>query len=95
MKILFIVFTLSFSNLFACRSLFDCSIGSRCEKPPGSQLGVCKGGMNPGNIHDKKPVKKIGDMTGKYGDKCSYDLDCGIGGKCAKEGPGSLYGTCI
>ena len=33
------------------------------------------------------------DDDGTYGDTCSFDTDCGIGGRCAKS-PGSLSGAC-
>jgi hypothetical protein len=33
------------------------------------------------------------DSDGTYGDTCSFDVDCGPGGKCAKGN--GIYGTCL
>jgi hypothetical protein len=33
------------------------------------------------------------DADGTYGDTCSFDVDCGPGGKCVKGG--GIYGTCM
>lgn len=82
------------SLAFSCSGDLDCSIGSKCVKPRGSMYGYCMGGMNPGNQHDNQPARNPLDMTGRQGNTCSGDLDCGIGGRCAK-GRGSMYGTCL
>ena len=80
-------------NTFACKFDLDCSTGSRCVKSLGSMNGVCKGGLNPGNKYDKKPVKKFGDMKKTYGNTCVYSFDCGVGGVCSKE-LGNIRGVC-
>lgn len=77
-----------------CTSNLDCEIGSSCLKSGGFlQPGVCIGGMNPGNKHDKAPVYNPNDRSDTIGETCSYDLDCGMGRRCLKSGY-NMYGTC-
>jgi hypothetical protein len=76
-----------------CAFDLDCAIGSKCYKPSGSLYGWCVGGMSPGNSNDKKPAYDPMDLTGKKGNTCSFDLDCGIGGQCVKDS--GIYGTCL
>jgi len=78
---------------FACSFDTDCNVGSKCVKSPGAIYGICVGGLNPGNSYDTKPKKFFPDLNGTYGDTCSFDTDCGPGGKCIK-GSG-IYGTCM
>ena len=80
--------------LLACSFDTDCQPGSKCVKPGGSLYGYCMGGLFPGNTNDQKPAYNPLDLTGQQGNTCSFDLDCGVGGKCAKK-RGSIYGTCI
>ena len=93
MKILIAaMFLLVATPALACNFDLDCGIGSKCVKQRGSLDGVCAGGMNPGNDYDRKPYRNPMDMTGRKGNTCSFDLDCGIGGRCVKSG---LNGVCM
>ena len=78
----------------ACAFDLNCNIGSKCMKPSGSLYGYCVGGMFPGNSNDSQPAYNPLDISGKQGDTCSWDLECGIGNKCYKPNF-SLYGTCL
>ena len=82
------------SPAHACVFDTDCEIGSQCLKQDGSLQGFCVGGMNPGNANDRRPTRDPLDLTGKRGNTCSFDTDCGIGGRCFKSS-GSLHGTCM
>ena len=72
----------------------DCQFGSTCLKSSGSLYGYCVGGMNPGNDNDRRPARDPLDMTGKRGNTCTSDFDCGIGGSCVKSS-WSFRGTCL
>ena len=84
---------LTISSATACSFDTDCSPGSRCLKAPGSIYGVCAGGLFPGNSNDRQPVYSPLDLNKTYGNTCSFDVDCGPGSSCLKEG--SIYGVCI
>ncbi len=80
----------------ACKFDTDCAVGSRCQKLNALD-GVCVGGMRPGNDNDRKPKEWIDfNKPGnkKTGNTCSFDTDCGVGGRCAKE-QGQLKGACL
>jgi hypothetical protein len=76
----------------ACSFDTDCQPGSKCIKPGGGLYGYCAGGLSPGNANDRRPVYDALDGRGTRGNTCSFDIDCGPGGKCAKSG---LYGVCL
>jgi hypothetical protein len=82
------------SRSFACSFDTDCYPGSKCIKGAGAIYGVCAGGMFPGNSNDRVPVTDVLDPNQSVGNTCSFDIDCGPGGKCLKS-TGSIYGTCF
>ena len=82
------------ASLVACQFDTDCQPGSECLKSGYNIYGSCVGGISPGNSNDKKPVKYYNDVTGKKGDTCQFNTDCGAGGKCSKSSY-SIYGTCM
>ena len=82
------------TSAHACMFDTDCQVGSKCLKSSGSLYGYCVGGLFPGNSNDRKPARNPLDLTGKQGSTCSFDIQCGIGGKCVKSS-GSIYGTCL
>ena len=88
--VLVVVFT---GNSFACQFDTDCEVGSKCYKPGSNIYGWCVGGLSPGNQNDRQPARDPLDITGKKGNTCSFDTDCGPGGQCIKGS--SIYGTCL
>ena len=76
----------------ACALDTDCSPGSKCMKPPGRVIGMCAGGLFPGNRYDQKPYSDPFDPNGTAGKTCSYGIDCGPGSHCAM-GSGT-FGVC-
>lgn len=78
----------------ACRFNTDCEVGSKCVKEAGKIEGMCMAGMNPGNDNDRSPYRNVLDITGSEGNTCSFNTDCGVGAKCAKES-GRLQGVCV
>lgn len=73
----------------ACRYDTDCSVGSRCVKGTFDQYGYCGGGSNPGNSSDRNPVFRptgSGQAPSGSGRTCVSDFQCGVGGRCLKEG---------
>ena len=93
LSILVIIFIIGSPNVIACSFDTDCDVGSKCVKQRGNIYGWCVGGLNPGNQNDRRPARDPLDLTGKKGNTCSFDLDCGVGGKCVKGG--GIYGTCL
>jgi hypothetical protein len=89
LKYLLIITALSVGSAEACDSVFDCELGSTCIKR-GFDGGVCVGGMSPGNDYDDEPYEDAFDED--VGDTCMFDIDCGIGGQCVKDG--GIYGAC-
>ena len=79
--------------VMACSFDTDCSAGSRCAKASGSIYGVCEGGVSPGNRNDRQPVRAPLDVNRTYGNTCSFNIDCGIGSVCMKQG-GKIEGVC-
>jgi len=90
--ILLAMFFISMPSI-ACQFDTDCGVGSKCYKPGNGINGWCVGGLNPGNQNDKKPARDPLDITGKRGNTCQFDTDCGAGGQCVKGG--GIYGTCL
>ncbi|MFA5983121.1 MAG: hypothetical protein WC782_03815 [Methylococcaceae bacterium] len=89
--IVVILFMLS-NTVLACQVDADCSAGSRCIKTGGQLNGFCEGGRQPGNQNDKNPYRSPGDYSGKKGNACTLNIDCGIGGRCVKGN--NIYGIC-
>lgn len=79
-------------NAYACQADNDCAVGSRCVRTAGQLNGSCQGGGNPGNQNDKNPYRNPGDYSGKKGNTCVINTDCGIGGKCVKGS--NYFGYC-
>jgi len=94
MKKIMTIALITTSSLFSCQFDTDCNPGSKCLKDGYSIYGSCVGGTNPGNTYDEKPVKYYNDVSGKKGNTCQFDVDCGAGGNCVKDGY-SIYGTCM
>ena len=98
MKYLSLLFGAAFAlcsvQAIACSFDTDCAIGSKCLKASGQLYGSCVGGMNPGNSNDRRPTRYFPDLTGKKGNTCSWDTDCGIGGQCFKSS-GNIKGVCM
>ena len=61
------------------------------RQPVYDPLDMNRGSSRTGSTGDSR---KRQDSNGTYGDTCSFDLDCGVSGKCVKKS-GSLYGTCM
>lgn len=91
---LFVLFTFGVSvpSALACQFDTECMPGSSCVKSANGLFGVCAGGLSPGNANDRNPPPRV-DSSDKRGMPCSFDLECGIGGRCEK---GTLVkGVCV
>ena len=94
-QLIFIVVAFAISSsALACQYDMNCGFGARCVKTFGSVYGYCVGGNNPGNSNDERPARNPFDMTGKQGNTCQFDIQCGPGGSCVKTNM-SMYGTCL
>lgn len=82
------------SSANACRFDEDCAVGSKCLKAQFALEGVCAGGNDPGNDSDRRPYRNQMDTSGKVGNTCSFDTDCGVGNVCLKD-MGSIKGVCL
>ena len=89
-----VFFALAIMPTLACEFDLDCEIGSRCAKRSGALVGVCVGGMFPGNRNDRVPVYDPLDLDQTVGNTCSFDIDCGISNKCVKSSY-SIDGVCL
>ncbi len=78
---------------YGCESNFDCELGSRCVKAKGQSIGICFGGMDPGNKNDQKPGRLSSGTTEGIGDTCWSNLDCDLGARCVKSG--GMEGVCL
>ena len=92
-RLFFISLFLFSGTSYSCQFDTDCKVGSICSKSSGNIYGYCVGGLNPGNQNDKRPARNPLDITGKKGNSCSFDTDCGVGGKCRKSSY-SIKGIC-
>jgi hypothetical protein len=88
-----LVLALASSPAMACSYSTDCSPGSKCVKSGGNVLGICSGGLLPGNRNDRQPYKDPFDPNRTVGNTCSFNIDCGSGNHCAM-GSG-IYGVCV
>ena len=79
---------------YGCSFDTDCQVGSKCLKQNGQIVGVCIGGLFPGNKNDRTPVKDWLDINGTVGNTCSFDVDCGPGSACIKS-RGAIEGVCL
>jgi hypothetical protein len=93
MKYAVLAFLMSTTPAMACSFDADCQPGSQCLKTSGSIYGICAGGLSPGNSNDRQPVFAPLDTNRSYGNTCSFDTDCGPGGRCAKSA--SIHGVCV
>jgi hypothetical protein len=88
------VITLFAAPALACEFDTDCEVGSHCAKRRGEIDGYCAGGLYPGNDNDRRPYEDPLDITESVGDTCSFDTDCGVGARCAKQA-GRIDGVCV
>jgi hypothetical protein len=84
---------LSGMQALACSFDTDCSPGSKCLRPSGEVVGLCEGGLLPGNRHDKIPYHDPFDPNRTAGNTCSFNIECGPGSHC-QMGLGT-YGVCV
>lgn len=81
-----------------CTFNTDCNVGSKCVKERVGQPGICVGGLEPGRPRDQPPPRDVmrdyRDLNGTRGERCSFNVECGVGAMCLKES-GKLYGVCL
>ena len=93
MKLVFITLVLVSQYSMACLNTADCTGGARCVKEDGELYGECTGGFAPGRSNDSGQNETTYHKNTNTGNTCSYDYECGAGGRCRK-GSSALYGVC-
>lgn len=93
-----LIFSIFFSlGAIACNSDYQCGYGNRCVKAEGDFHfdGIC---VQVKDEYGNKDYNSDSTWGGGYGPKeissCTWDGDCGIGGKCFKRS-GSYNGICL
>jgi len=90
-----IVTLLGPASNYASACLYDseCGVDSKCVKLGCNLSGHCTGGLQAANHPDEQAAYNPANLRGRPGNTCSFDEDCGVGGKCAKGS--TTYGTCL
>lgn len=82
------------SYSMACSYDSECAIGATCVKNNSYDLhGVCVEKFGLGSRAKDRGSRPSG-YGNRAGDPCSFDSQCGIGGRCLKGSTYSTSGTC-